>query len=695
MKLYPTDKLRNISILGHGGEGKTSLVEAMLYSAKITDRLGRVADGTAATDFDPEEIKRQISISASLAPVEWNGVKLNLIDVPGYFDFVGEMVGALKASDASVIVTGAVSGLNVGSEKAWDYCKEAGIPIVVFVNQMDRENANFIKVLNRLKDKYGKAVVAFQLPITEGGQFKGLIDVVSQTAYAVSGSELKKINVPDTLVDLADEMRTALIEAAADTSEALMGKYFEGQEFTIEEINHALRQGVISGSIIPVFCGSAFTNTGITLLLDNLVSYLPSPKDRPAVSGKNLKTNLFETRAAEASQPFSALVFKTVVDPFVGKLSIFKVISGELSVGSTIYNSNKEKSEKAGSLYMLRGKKQIPIEKISAGDIGALSKLQHTITGNTLCDVAHPIIFAGIEFPKPSISLALQAEKEGEEEKVFAGFIRLTEEDPTFTIEHNAETGQMLISGIGEMHLEVLGGRLKNKFGVTAAFKEPRVAFRETIRKPLRVEGKHKKQTGGHGQYGHVWIEFEPISGSDSKFEFVDKVVGGVVPRQYIPAVEKGLHETIKKGVLAGYPVVGIRAALVDGSYHAVDSSEMAFKMAAYLAFKKLDKAEPVLLEPIMHAEIIVPEDYMGDVIGDMNRRRGRILGMSPIGGGLHKVEGEVPQAEMTRYATDLRSMTQARGSFTLKFIRYEEIPPNISVKIVEVAKKEREAEQE
>jgi elongation factor G len=695
MKLHTTDKLRNISIIGHGGEGKTSLVEAILFSAKITDRLGRVADGTATTDFDPEEIKRQISISAALAPVEWNGVKLNLIDVPGYFDFVGEMVGALKASDASVIVTGAVSGLNVGAEKAWDYCKKAGIPIAVFVNQMDRENANYLKILNRLKDKYGKSVVSFQLPITEGGQFKGLIDIVSKAAYSISGNELKKTNIPDALADLVDEMRTTLIEAAAETSEALMEKYFEGQEFTTEEINDALRQGVISGNIVPVLCGSAYTNTGITQLLDNLVNYLPSPKDRPPVSGKNLKTNLSETRAAEPSKPFSALVFKTVVDPFVGKLSIFKVMSGELSVGSTIYNSNKEKSEKAGSLYMLRGKKQIPIEKISAGDIGALSKLQHTVTGNTLSDMANPIVFEGIEFPKPSISLALQAEKEGEEEKVFGGLIRLTEEDPTFTVEHNVETGQMLISGIGEMHLEVLASRLKNKFGVTAAFKEPKVAFRETIRKPLRVEGKHKKQTGGHGQYGHVWIEFEPIPGSDSKFEFVDKVVGGVVPRQYIPAVEKGLHETIKKGVLAGYPVVGLRAALVDGSYHTVDSSEMAFKMAAYLAFKKLDKADPVLLEPIMHAEIIVPEDYMGDIIGDMNRRRGRILGMSPIGEGLHKVEGEVPQAEMTRYATDLRSMTQARGSFTLKFVRYEEIPPNISAKIVEAAKKEREAEQE
>lgn len=490
-------------------------------------------------------------------------------------------------------------------------------------------------------------------------------------------------------------MRTVLIEAAAETSEALMEKYFEGQEFTIEEINDALRQGVISGSIVPVLCGSALSNSGITLLLDSLVNYLPSPKDRQPVSGKSLKTNLTETRSAGTPQPFSALVFKTIVDPFVGKLSIFRVISGELSVGSTIYNSNKEKSEKAGSLYILRGKKQIPIEKISAGDIGALSKLQHTVTGNTLSDMANPIVFEGIEFPKPSISLALQAEKEGEEEKVFGGLIRLTEEDPTFSVEHHPETGQMLISGIGEMHLEVLASRLKNKFGVTAAFSEPKIPFRETIRKPLRAEGKHKKQSGGHGQYGHVWIEFEPILGSVSKFEFVDKVVGGVVPRQYIPAVEKGLLETIKKGVLAGYPVVGLRAALVDGSYHTVDSSEMAFKMATYQAFKKLDKADPVLLEPIMHAEIIVPEDYMGDIIGDMNRRRGRILGMSPIGGGLHKVEGEVPQAEMTRYATDLRSMTQARGSFTLKFVRYEDIPPNISAKIIEAAKKEREAEQE
>ncbi len=425
--------------------------------------------------------------------------------------------------------------------------------------------------------------------------------------------------------------------------------------------------------------------------MDMIVGYLPAPGECKKPEGKNPKTDDAVERSYSPSEPFSALVFKTVVDPFVGKLSVFKVKSGELTTGGTVYNPNKDKAETINNLYLLRGKKQLPVDKVVSGDIAAVAKLQVTVTGDSLCDQANPIIYDEIDFPAPSISLAVVSEKEGDEDKVFAGLYRLAEEDPTFVIEKNQETGEMLISGIGEMHLEIIAKQLQNKFGAKAIYKDPKIAYRETIRKPVKAEGRHKKQSGGHGQFGHVWIDFEPLNDPEQEFEFVDKIVGGVVPRQYIPAVDKGLRECLPKGVLAGYPMVGIRATLYDGSYHSVDSSEMAFKVAASLAFRKLEEANPVLLEPIMKAEVIVPDDYMGDIIGDLNKRRGRILGMNPIGNGLQQIDAEVPQAEMVKYATDLRSMTQARGSFTLSFVRYEEVPANVSAKVVEQARQEME----
>lgn len=693
MKSYAIDKIRNIAIIGHGSEGKTTLTEAMLFNAGGTDRFGRVEDGTTTTDYDPEEIKRQISISAALAPLEWNNNKINIIDVPGYFDFVGEMLEALRAVDGAVIVVGAVSGVMVGTEKAWDYCEKYGIPRLVFVNQMDREHVNYMKVLDQLKEKYGTAIVPFHIPIMESNQFKGYVSVIDMKAKEFTGKEVKEIPIPDHMLAEIEPIRTMLVEAAAETSEELMEKYFEGEELTDDEIRTAIRKGVLEGGIVPVLCGSAINNVGIKELMDDIINYLPSPADRPAAVGTNPNTGDPIERKASASEPFSAFVFKTVIDPFVGKLSIFKVMSGELTAGASVYNPNKQRNEKTGSLYILKGKKQIQVDKITAGDIGAFAKLQHTVTGDTLCDPNSPIVYEGIEFPEPSISLAVAPEKQGEEEKVFSGLSRLMEEDPTFKIEQRNDIGQTLISGIGEMQLDIIASKLKSKFGVNVIFKEPKVAYRETIRKSIKAEGKHKKQTGGHGQYGHVWIEFEPIDITEKEFEFVDKIVGGVVPRQYIPAVEKGLIESLSKGVLAGYPTIGIRATLYDGSYHSVDSSEMAFKIAAALAFKKLEQANPVLLEPIMKAEIVVPDEYMGDIIGDLNRRRGRILGMTPLSGGMQKVEAEVPQAEMFKYATDLRSMTQARGSFKLSFVRYEEVPANISAKIIEQAKKEAEQE--
>ena len=691
MKNYETKEIRNIAIVGHGGEGKTTLAEAMLFSAGGTDRFGRVEDGTTTTDYDPEEIKRTISISSALAPLEWNNHKINVIDVPGYFDFVGEMLGALRVVDSAVLVVGAVSGLMVGTEKAWDYCESHVIPRMVFINQMDRENANFSRVLDQLKDKYGTSIAPFQIPIMEGGEFKGFVDALRMNAKIFDGKKLNDAPIPESMMDEVEPIRTMLVEAAVETSEELMEKYFEGEEITIEELTSAVRQGVLDGDIVPILCGSAVNNVGVGVLLDEVVNFLPSPCDRPSFKGTNPKTEEEIRREMKVDEPFSALVFKTIVDPFVGKLSIFKVMSGELNSGATVYNANKDTNEKTTALYMLKGKKQNQITKITAGDIGAFAKLQQTETGDTLCDVASPIVYKGIEFPEPAISMAIEVEKEGEEDKVFGGLNRMVEEDPTFRIETNTETNQTLISGVGEMQLDVISSRLKSRFGVGAIYKDPKVAYRETIRKSIKAEGRHKKQSGGHGQFGHVWIEFEPLTDTETQFEFVDKIVGGVVPRQYIPAVEKGLQESLVSGVLAGYPMVGLKATLYDGSYHSVDSSEMAFKMAAYLAFRKLEQADPVLLEPIMKAEVTVNDEYMGDIIGDLNRRRGRILGMTPAGGGLQVIEAEVPQAEMFKYATDLRSMTQARGSFKLTFVRYEEVPGNISAKIIEQARMERE----
>jgi len=691
MKVYQTKQIRNIGIIGHGGEGKTTLTEAILYSTGAIDRFGRVEDGTTTTDYDSEEIKRQISISAAVAPVEWKDHKINIIDVPGYFDFIGEMYGALTAVDGAVIVISAVSGVAVGAEKAWDYCKEKDIPRMVFVNQMDRENADYFKVLDELKDKYGTAIAPVQVPIMGGGAFKGYVDILNMTAWEFAGKQMKEIPIPDDLMDRVESLREMIVEAAAENDDELLEKYFSGEELSNEEIRTALRKGIISASVVPVLCGAALQNAGVQALMDNILEFMPSPEERPAMTGSNPKSGNEEERKADEKAPFSAQVFKTVADPFVGKLSLFRVFSGTLTTDMSLYNSNKEKAEKVNSIFIMRGKKQTAVDRLVAGDIGAIAKLQFTMTGDTLCDSSSPVVFDQITFPEPSISLAVKAKNQGEEEKVFSGLYRLEEEDPSFKVEKNTETGDTLISGLGELHIEVITKKLQNKFGVEVVLKDPKIPYRETIRKSVKAEGKHKKQSGGHGQYGHCWIEFEPITDGSADFEFVDKIVGGVVPKQYIPAVEKGLRESLQHGVLAGYPVVGIRCTLYDGSYHSVDSSEMAFKIAASLAFKKgCAEADPVLLEPIYHVEVTIPDEYMGDIIGDLNRRRGRILGMNPVNG-MQQVIAEVPLAEMFKYATDLRSMTQARGSFTMTFERYEEVPAQNAAKIIEQAKREME----
>ncbi len=690
---YQTADIRNMALLGHGSEGKTTLTEAMLFAAGIVDRQGRVEDGAATTDFEPEEVKRKISISAAAAPIDWDGKNLNVIDVPGYFDFIGEMMGPLRVVETAVIVIGGVNGMAVGTEKAWYYANKNNVGRMFVVNQMDRENANFTKVSEQLRSVYGSSVVPVLLPIGEGLSFKGVVNVLENKAYEGAGKTFKEVPVP---AHMSAQIKTALeelTEAAASADDELMMKYLDEGELSHEELLTGFRAGMKSGSIVPVCACSAVTGVGIVPIMNVMAKYLPSPEG-VVVKGISPKTDAEEIRTCQDSDPFSALVYKTIADPFVGKLSLFRVCSGSLTASTALYNVNSEKAEKSAGIYAMRGKKQLSKTVLHAGDLGALAKLQFTATGDTLCDQLKPIRFAPLTFPIPCISKAVYAAKQGEEDKVFGGLARLQEEDPTINIEKNVETTETLLSGQGELHLDVIRSKLASKFGANAVLQDPKIPYRETIRKTVKAQGRHKKQSGGHGQFGDVWIEFSPIGDGITEFDFVDAVVGGVVPRNFIPAVEKGLRENLPRGVLAGYPMVGLRAKLYDGSYHAVDSSEMAFKTAARLAYKKgCMEAGPVLLEPIMHVEVLVPDEYMGDIMGDMNKRRGRIAGMHQVDG-QQQVVAEAPLAEMFKYATDLRSMTQARGSFTMKFERYEEVPAIVAQKIIESAKREDEEEE-
>ncbi len=692
MKDYQAKNIRNISVVGHGSEGKTTLVEALLFSTGAIDRQGRVEDGTTTTDFEAEETRRQISISAALAPLEWKETKINLIDIPGYFDFAGEQSGPLTVCEGALICVGAVSGLNVGAEKAWAMCDKTHTSRMIVINQMDRENANFEKALSTITEKYGSHIAPIEVPIVENGKFTGVVCVLENKAYTGEGKTMKEIPIPDFVKDEVESAREAIMEAAAGAEDELMEKFFEDGELSFEDMMHGLRQGIKDGTVVPVVCCSSITRIGLAKLLDNVIDLMPSPAGSEIV-GVNPKTGEDTVRVCADDQPFSAQVFKTMADPFVGKLSIMKVMSGVLTGDMLLYNSNAEKNEKPGTIYFMKGKKQTATSKVCAGDICALAKLQTVATGNTLCDGANPVKFADIEFPAPCISKAVYAKKAGEEDKIFSGLARLMEEDPTITITKNVETTESVLSGLGEMHIEVVAKKLATKFGAECVLQDPKIPYRESIRKPIDVEGRHKKQSGGHGQFGDVKIRFRPNEDpEDIEFHFVDSVVGGTVPRNFIPAVEKGLRDNIKHGVLAGFPVVGLTAELYDGGYHPVDSSEMAFKTAARLAFKQLTTANPILLEPIYHVEVFVPDSYMGDIIGDMNKRRGRIMGMDKVGE-MQRVTAEAPLSEMFKYATDLRSMTQARGSFTMSFERYEEVPAADAKKIVEACKREDEDE--
>lgn len=687
MKDFTTSDIRNVCLTSHGGSGKTTLAEAMLFNSGAIDRMGKVMDGNTTTDFDPEETKRQISISTSLAPCEWKNSKINVIDTPGYFDFVGELKQGLRVADAAVLVVAAKDSVAVGTEKAWEYAEELKIPMMIFINKIDEENADFSAALEACRKVFGNSVVPIQAPYSEGNVVKGFVDIIEMKAYKYEGGKSVETTLTDAMKSSISSYRDMLVEAVAETEEALMDKFFNGEEFTKEEIHHGLRKGIIDVGTVPVTCGSAFQNMGVQSLMDSIVDLLPAPDFRPEAKGTKPGSDESMTRKTSVDEPVSAFIFKTIADPYVGKISLFKVYSGVVKPDMSVLNPKTGKNEKLAQIFTLRGKKQVTVDKAVAGDIAAVAKLQSSNTGDTLCDSAKPIVLEGISFPEPAISMGIEPKAKGDEEKISSGLQKLLEEDPTFKLENNAEMKQLLISGVGEQHLDVIVSKLKTKFGVSVNLTDRKVPYRETVRKKVKIEGKHKKQSGGHGQYGHVWIEFEPGATEDLTFE--EKVFGGAVPRQYFPAVEKGLRESIQKGVLAGYPVVNLKATLVDGSFHPVDSSEMAFKIAASLAYKKgMAEASPALLEPIASIEVYIPDSYMGDIIGDLNKRRGRIMGMNPQDKGIQQVVAEVPMAEMFKYATDLRSMTQGRGRFTMKFERYEEAPSNIAAKVIEEAKK-------
>jgi elongation factor G len=692
MKQAQVDRIRNIAIVAHGGAGKTSIAEAILFNAGATTRLGKVEEGNTVTDFLPEEISRHISTSSATATVEWNDHQINLIDTPGYQDFIADTLFALNVCDGILLVLSAVSGVQVQTEKLFKIASEKGLGGIAFINKMDRERADFRKVVSDMENKLGINPVPLQIPIGSEASFKGVIDLVTMKAYMfkMDGSgAFEEAGIPAELEGEAGEFREKLIEYAAEADEELLEKYLESAELTQDDIFKGLGLGILAGDIMPVFCGSATMNVGVRRLLDNLTVIMPSPQDRGSLSGADKGGNQVE-RKPSPDEPFSAFVYKTFADPYAGKLTLFKVISGRLGADSGFYNASRESKERFGNLFLLQGKKQIQVPEVIAGQVAAVAKLKETNTGDTLCAENSVIVFPPIDPPEPALSYAISPKSKGDEEKVSQALARLMEEDPSIRVARDDQTKQNILSGLGQQHLEVTVERLKEKFGVEVELKVPKVPFRETIKGKTKLQSRYKKQTGGRGQYGDVWLEIEPLPrGSD--FEFVDKIVGGAVPRQYIPAVEKGIREAMTEGVMAGYPVCDVKVTLYDGSFHAVDSSEMAFKIAASMGFKKgfLD-ARPVLLEPIVDLEVTVPDDFMGAVIGDLNSRRGKVMGMDPQAGE-QIVKAQVPMAEILTYAPDLRSMTEGRAYFNVSFSHYEELPSHLAEKVIDEGRKEKD----
>lgn len=686
MKQYDAKKILNIALAGHSGAGKTSVAESMIYLAGLSDRIGKIADGNTVLDYDPEEIKRKVSVITAVAPIEWKNTKINIIDTPGLFDFEGGVREGMRAADSALIVVSGKNGVDVGTEKAVKLADKMGLTKMFFVNGLCDESARFYRVFETLKSTFGPAVCPVIVPYIQDGKANVYVNLFEYKAYKYENGKMTQTDMPN-MGDRLEGLRTAIKEAVAETSEELLDKFIMGEEFTPEEIILGVSQGVKDGSILPVFCGDAQNTFGINQLLDSLTWLAPSAADKGSEFGVDTNGDPVEISVNENGAA-AAIVFKTVADPFVGKLSYFKVISGKVSTDTPLINMRTGNQERITKVLTVRGKKQEDAAYVGAGDIGAIPKLQNTITGDTLCAPTRKVVLDGISYPNPTYTMAIYPKTKGEEEKVAAGLAKLAEEDPTIKFGMNTETHEMTISGMGEQHLDVIVSKLKNKYNVDVVLKDPKIAYRETIRKKVSVQGRHKKQSGGHGQFGDVWIEFEPCDCDD--LEFGERVVGGAVPKGFFPAVEKGLREAIQKGPLAGYPVVGLKATLYDGSYHPVDSSEMSFKMAAAIAYKNgMPQASPTLLEPIGSLKAMVPDNNMGDVMGEVNKRRGRVLGMNPGEDGMQVVEAEVPMAEMHDFSTYIRQVTQGRGSFTFDFVRYEDAPGNVAQKIIENAKSE------
>jgi len=687
-----TDKLRNIALVGHGGAGKTSLAEVILYRSGEINRIGRVEDGNTSMDFEPEELKRASSMSSGFHQLTWDNHIISLIDTPGDNNFFTDTKNSMQAADGAIILVDSVDGVKVQTEMAWEFCSDFGMPCAFFINKLDRERADFDRAFNDIKETFEKPkAIIVQLPIGSEDDFKGIVDLISMKAYTYDAEgKATAMDIPEDMVDLAETEREALIENIAETDDELIERYLEGESLSDDEINKALRTGIVSKAFIPVLCGSATKNIGIDLLMDMMAKGMPSPVDRGPKTGVDPNKNDKTDRAPEPDAPFSAFVFKTIADPYAGRLSIFRVVSGTLNSDGGFYNSTKETKERYNQLLSINGKEQKPATGAGPGSIVAVAKLKETKTGDTLCDDGHKILFDPQE-PLPTlISFAIQAKAKGDEDKIFSSLTKLLEEDTALKLDRNSETKEILLSGRGQIHIEVTAEKLKRKFNVEVSLNIPKVPYKETIKKKVRVQGKHKKQSGGHGQFGDCWVQMEPL-GRGKGFEFVDKIVGGAIPKTYIPAVEKGINEAAVKGVLAGFPCIDFRAILDDGSFHAVDSSEMAFKVAGSLAFKKAtQEANPVLLEPIMMITVTTPDEFMGDIMGDLNGRRGRVLGMDSSGKN-QIINANVPLSEFQTYAPDLRSMTGGRGIFTMEFSHYDEVPAQIAEKIIEEVNKSKE----
>lgn len=685
MNIYETKQIRNVVVLGHGGCGKTTMVEAMAYVTGVTNRMGKVSDGNTISDFDKEEVKRLFSIGTSVVPIEWDGIKINLLDTPGYFDFVGEVEEALSAADAAVIVINGKSGIEVGTQKAWEFCEKYNLPRIFFVTNMDDDHASFREVVVKLSEMYGRRIAPFHIPIRENEKFVGFVNVVKMKGrrFVNDTSDYEECDIPDYSEKYLTISRESLIEAVAETSEEYMERYFAGEEFTYEEISQALREHVLDGQIVPVLMGSGLHAQGPRMLLMAIEKYFPSP-DLCSIYGNDISNGEMVQLKYDCTKHVSAKVFKTIVDPFIGKYSLIKVVTGVLKVGDSIYNINKDLEEKASKLYVLRGKEPIEVKELHAGDIGALTKIDKLSTGDTIAPKGATVIYNPPEISTPYTYKRYKGKNKGDDDKIASALAKIMEEDLTLKSVNDAENRQTLLYGIGDQQLEIVASKLMNRYKVDIELSKPKFAFRETIRKKVKVQGKHKKQSGGHGQYGDVWMEFEPSGDLEHPYVFEEKVVGGAVPKNYFPAVEKGLQESVLKGPLAGYPVVGVKATLMDGSYHPVDSSEMAFKMATILAFKKgFMDASPVLLEPIASLNVTVPNQYAGDIMGDLNKRRGRVLGMDHIPGGKQTITADIPMSELYGYSTDLRSMTGGNGEFEYEFVRYEQAPADIQNKEV------------